>query len=311
VSLRSLDDRWLPTAAQRLRSAVDRSRGAHEQLVERAGRFDLQSLDDRWARGPLRGFRDRPQLALAVAAALLVAGVGTAAVREQAHEPKPQGAQQTDVGPSSDGNVGHTLGPAVGANTEQYVSDARQGLIAAVQKAPGSMHVALVSLTDYRTPEQAAALLNGFAASRAFLRARAGGRDATPLPVEIRGRLLPDLRKAYVETARSRRAAQQSYRSYAETLKGTSKQDQTFRDLYAAFARASGIEAREYAHDCACVYAVVVVASAAQLLTLSARPGVRAVEVAATGVAVGQVQFQPLLPEITGRVPRPSFGGQS
>jgi hypothetical protein len=310
VSLRSLDDRVLPSAALRLRSAVDRSRRARDQLAERAGRFDLQSLDDRWARGPLRGFRDRPQLALAVAAALLAAGVGTAAVREQAREPRPQGAQQ-DVGPSSEGVAGRSLGPAVGANTEQYVRDARQGLIAAVQQAPGSMRVALVSLTDYRTPEQAAALLTGFAVSRAFLRARAGGRDATSLPVEIRGQLLPDLRKAYVETARSRLEAARQYRSYEGIPKGSSKQDQTFRQLYGELARASGIEAREYAHDCACVYSVVVVASAAQLLTLSARPGVRAVEVAAAGVAVAQVQFQPLLPETTGRVPRPSFGGQS
>jgi hypothetical protein len=129
--------------------------------------------------------------------------------------------------------------------------------------------------------------------------------------VEVKGDLLASLKAAYEETARTRKAAQRSYQSYVDALRPESSQDKVYRDLYRSFARSTGIEAEEYARGCACVYAVLVTASPAQLLSLQARPGVRTVQVAAAELTVLQVQVQPLLPEVRGRVPRPSVAGAS
>jgi hypothetical protein len=144
---------------------------------------------------------------------------------------------------------------------------------------------------------------------RVFLRAEAAGKQAGALPVDVKGPLLAAIQKAYRDTARSRLQAQRSFQGYAEALRPKSSQDREFRDLYFAYARSSGIEAREFAHDCACVFAALVLATPAQLLTLNARAGIRVVQVAGAGVTVLQVQAQPLLPEVTGVVPRPSARG--
>ena len=57
------------------------------------------------------------------------------------------------------------------------------------------------------------------------------------------------------------------------------------------------------------MYAVLVTATPVLLLSLNARPGIRAVEVAGRGLGVLQVQVQPLPPEVEGIVPRPTFVG--
>lgn len=312
MSLRQLDERYLPAAAAWLRARVDAVTATVERGREALSRWDATALDDRYAgRRPFTLVRTQPVLALCVVGALLAAGIGAVVVQERGDSGRRTSHAGTE--PPGSGGVpkGAVLGPAVGDSTRDYVRKASAGLVDAVRAAPGATRVALVSLSAYRTPEQADALLSGFTVRRAFLRAKAAGKEAAALPVEVQGPLLPALRHAYAETARSRAAAQKSYQGYVDTLRPDSTQDRAFRDLYAAFARSSGIESRAYAADCACVYAVLVTAPPVLLLSLNARPGVRAVEVAGAGLTVLQVQVQPLLPEVEGVVPRPSFAGLS
>ncbi|HUR13144.1 MAG TPA: hypothetical protein VM097_01495 [Mycobacteriales bacterium] len=312
MSLRQLDERYLPRAAAWLRVRLDTVSTAVQRRRAAAAGWDLVSLDARFAgRKPLSLLRSQPVLALVVVGAVLAGGVGAALVQER-DEPGGTGPRSANE-PPGQGALPHgaVLGPQVGDRTRGYVRESTDGLVDAVRDAPGATRVALVSLSSYRTPEQADALLSGFTVRRAYLRAKAAGKEAAALPVEVAGPLLPALRRAYVETARSRTSAQRSYQGYVDTLRPNSTQDRAFRDLYAAFARSSGIEAREYTRNCACVYAVLVTASPVLLLSLNARPGVRAVEVAARGLSLLQVQVQPLLPEVEGVVPRPTFVGLS
>lgn len=308
MSLRDLDDRVLPGAASRLRRSaetLERSRGRAEEVVRG---LRPQALDARFADAAIVArLRDRPVLAGLAALALLLSGLGAAAVLRPEGDGSvvPGQVAVTDSGGRARASL---LGPGVGVRTDSYERAATQGLVTAVQADPMSPRVALVSLADYRTPAEVGALLAGFEVARVFLRARAAGKAAATLPVDVKGDLLLALERAYADTARNRAAAHRSYQGYVDILTGTSKQDEAFRALYAAFAKASRIEAREYGHDCACVFGLLVTASPAQLLTLRARPGVRVVQVAGAGLTAAFVQVQPLLPEVVGIVPRPGAG---
>jgi len=310
VRLRALDERWLPAAASWLRARLDAAAARRTHLRAVAARWEPEALETRYGgRQPFRLLLAQPALALAVVGAVVVAGVAVAVVEEGRRDEALRAVPTSE--PGSGVQRGAMLGPKVGDRTRDYARRATDGLVDAVKAAPGAPRVALVSLSSYRTPQQIDTLLSGFTVNRAYLRVKAAGKEAAALPVEVRGPLLPSLKKAFVDTARSRAAAQRSYQGYVDMLRPSSTQDRAFRDLYAAFARSSGIEAREYARECACVYAVLVTAAPASLLTLNARVGVRAVEVAAAGLTVLQVQVQPLLPEVEGVVPRPGFAGLS
>jgi hypothetical protein len=312
MTLRDLDDRHLPGAAERLRAWLDRAATRRERARDLATLFEPASLDSRYGGlGPLRVLTARPAVGLVLSALVLTAGVGVAVVQEGSDGSGPSRGSATDFSPQGDLPHGALLGPSVGDGVRTYINDATQGLVDAVRDAPTSPRVALVGFSDYRTPEETAALLAGFTTTRAFLRAKAAGKEAAALPVDIRGDLLKALKTAYASTAKSRKEAQRSYQGYVDTLRPSSTQDRAFRNLYAAFAKASGIEAREYGNDCACVYAVLVTATPQVLLSLHARPGVRVVEIAAKGLTTLQVQVQPLLPEVDGVVPRPGVGGLS
>jgi hypothetical protein len=309
MTLRDLDDRLLPGAAVRLRAAVEalaRQRASSARVLEG---LRPEALDRRFEQVPVVArLRERPVIAGIAALALLVAGLGAAAVVQDDSGSRPVVPAEADAGERPQPGV---LGPATGTPTASYERSAIQGLVTAVQRDPMTSRVALVSFAQYRTPQETAALLSGFTADRVFVRARAAGKEASAQPVDVRGPLLPALERAYADTARNRRSAERSYQGYVDTLDGSSKEDQAFRALYAAFARTSRLEAREFGRGCACVFSALVTATPAQLLTLRARPGVRAVEVADQGLTASLVQVQPLLPEVVGVVPRPGARGTS
>jgi len=309
--LQDLDARHLPRLAAWLRVRVDRYVVLRDRAAEAVEAWEPAALDTRYGgRLPFSLLRGNPTVALTVTGAVLAAGLATAAVKEGATPDETiPGTSASELYPQGDAPEGTVLGPRIGMKVDDYVERSTRALVDAVHASPSGERVALVSMRDYSTPEEARAVLSGFDVRRVFLRAKAAGKQATSLPVDVRGPLLPALQKAYQDTARSRAQAQRSYRGYVETLRPKSTQDRAFRDLYAAFARSSGIEAREYSRDCACVFAALVTATPAQLLTLNARAGIRVVQVAGPGVTVLQVQAQPLLPEVTGVVPKPSVGG--
>jgi len=302
MSLRDLDDRVLPGAATRLRAAVTAGRRARGRVVAAREGLRPEELDRRFPDVVLVArLREQPLLAGLAASAVLLAGLGAAAVVDRQEPREPGVPVAVDVGERPSPGF---LGPAPGERTEAYERAATQGLVRAVQRDPAGPRVALVSLVDYRTPAAAVTLLAGFDVDRVFVRARAAGAQAATLPVDIRGDLALALTRAYADTARNREAAATSYQGYVDTLTGSSRDDKAFRALYASFAASSRAEAEAYRAGCACVLGMLVTASPAQLLTLRARPGVRAVEVAEAGLTASLVQVQPLLPEVVGLVPR-------
>lgn len=302
MRLHDLDDRFVPQAALRLRAAVDAAGRARARLLRTAEELRPDVLDQRFPDVVLVSrLREQPVLAGIAALAVLVAGLGAAAVVDRDHDDRSVVPAGVDVGERPGPG---TLGPATGVRTDVYERAATQSLVKAVQRDPATPRVALVSLAEYRTPKETVALMAGFSVDRVFLRARAAGKQASALPVDVRGTLSSALQRAYADTARNRQAAATSFQGYVDTLTGSSKEDKAFRTLYASFARSSRVEAQEYARGCACVFGMLVTASPAQLLTLRARPGVRAVEVAEKGLTAALVQVQPLLPDIIGVVPR-------
>jgi hypothetical protein len=312
-ALRDLDQRLVPRLAERLARLADGMAARREQArrLQPAGVRSLRDLDDRYTRrGPLALLREVPQLGFVVIAGVFLAGTGTAVSREAANNRRAD--QQTVLAPVTaptelpgEEAGSSTLGPEVGATVPAYLTHAAQGLAAAARSAPTTSRTALVSFTGYETPAQVEAMLSGYQAVRLYLRARAGGKDAAQLPVDVRGgALAATLTKAYAQAAAGRVAAQKAYQGYVDSLEVVTKEDQAFKDLYAAFARSTGVEAREYGRGCACVYAAVVTATPTRLLQLRSRSGVRGLEVAGKGLALPDLQLLPLLPEVTGVVPQ-------
>ncbi len=318
MKLDDLDQRFLPRAAAvvgRWAERIRRGRDKGALVTDGVKGLSPQALDDRFARsGPLGMVRDVPQVGAVVIALVFFAGAGTLLSQESANsraQRDKQASEQVVSGGGGEQVTGRdSLGPEVGDTTVAYEAAATRTLREASKKGGKDARVALVSLTGYQTPAQAKALFQGVTVSRVYLRAKAAGREAAQLPIDIKGDLLGDLKKAYDATARGRVAAQKSYQGYVDTLTVTTKEEQAFKDLYASFAKATGVEAKAYRSSCACVFAVVVKASPAKLLALRSVRGVRMIEVAAPTQALADVQVYPLLPEIKGVVPKIQAGGE-
>lgn len=314
MKLDDLDGRYVARAADRVGKAARRLAERRERTTAAVHAVDVRSLrtlDSRYAaRGPLALVREVPQLGFVAIGALLFAG--SAAVVDQTGaqnraSARASAAQQVVVAPgSSDGGVQlpgrSSLGPDVGDSTNTYQNAAVVSLREAVKDK--GRRVALVSLTTYLTPAQASTSFAGIDVTRVYLRARAAGKEAVQLPVDIKGSLRADLTKQYAALVPLRRAAEKSYQGYVDTLTVTTKEEASFKELYAQFARSSAVEAHEYATGCACVFAVVVFATPAQLVALGGKPGVRIVDAAGKGLKTADLEIRPLLPEIHGIVPK-------
>lgn len=304
--LRDLDARVVPRAAARLRAAVDRA-GARRRAVREGARAvvapsgPLGRLDDRFARrGPLRLVRDVPQVGLGVALAVLLAGAGVALARN-------------GDGPSSPGTTRaapevRVLGPAVGAEVEDYLVTSRARAAALSQAQPEAEHVALVSLGEYRTPDDVADLLVGVEVERAFLRVPSD-TPGEVLTSDVED-LVGDLRALYAATAERKAEDQREFVRLARSLGAATEEQRQVRDFYELSAQIAGREATAYRTGCACVFAAVVRGTADALAELPALTGVRGVELAPRGVALEELRVQPLDPRQTGRVeagavPRP------
>lgn len=314
--LRGLDERLVPLAAARVArwrsglaalshrlSARSRRRGE----LRAPGVRGLRQLDERYATsGPLALFREVPQLGFVVIGLVFLAGAGTAVSREAAHNRQTQQVSDPLPGssgalPGAEGEVSSTLGPAVGDAVQAYLRKAATTVAQAASE--GGDRVALVSFRSYLTPGQVKGLLGGYSVQRVYLRSRPGGKDAAQLPVNVTGDLGKALKKAYADAARGRAVAHKAYQMYVNTLTVVSKEDQAFKDLYAAFAASTEREARDYSSSCPCVYAAVVLGSPRSLAALAKKAGARAVEAASKGQSLSGLEVLPLLPEVRGVVP--------
>jgi len=305
--LSRLDQQGIPLAARKVRRWADRIAVQRTKLQgqrERLRAVRPADLDARYAAtGPLAVVRDLPQVGFVVIALVLMAGAGTAIIRQE----PPRPAASTGLpGVEPSAAPGLRLGPEVGEVTADYERFARAGLVQAAKDQPTTRLHALVTFRGYRTPAQLQTDLGGFPVKRVYLRAGVAGEEAGPVPYDIRGELGAGLRRAYRATAMSRLALRRTYLAYV----ATTKNDKAFQDDYQRYADSAGREVTAYQKGCACVFSAIVEAPASVLLTLQGRAVIRAVEVAGTGVPLTQLLVQPLLPETKGVVVKSPLVGE-
>ncbi len=300
--LRDLDDRIVPRLAVRLRSVVEAARARRASMASgarrlvpappqalpagRAGR--LQRLDDRYARGPLALVREVPAIGFVVIAAVFLAGSGVALARSGDDRRPDAGAGQQQS---------RVLGPDPGASVPDYVALAAEGAAAASAARPEALRVALVSLSEYRRPQDVLDLLTGLEVQRAYLKVPSSDPSEV-LSADVED-LVGDLEQLYAATATRKATDQAEFLALARTIDPANDEQRRFKEFYELSARLAGREATAYRTGCACLFSVVVRGPARVLAALPALQGVRAVEVAPQGVPLDELRIRPLGPEQT------------
>lgn len=271
--------------------------------MKRSGPGRLARLDDRFASsGPLGLVREVPPLGLLVVAAVFAAGSGAAL---SMRDPVSGAARAQEQ--EQDGGLPLSLGPEVGSTVEDHLAAARALALTAAARDPRAEHLALVSLTDERSPGEAQQLVKEGSVStrRVYLRAPVSGKGAELVPVDTSKSLVAELPRVFADTARRKTAEQREFVALAASIESTGPEEADFKAFYEAVARTAGEEAAGYQGPCACVLALVVEGTAAQLVELATRPGVRGVELAAEGAELDELLIDPVPPEVTGTVQAP------
>lgn len=307
MSLSDLDAKVVPRLAAGLRSLLDgvsaRVARARRPARARPGAL-LRRLDDRFAgSGPLALLRDVPQLGVLLVSAVFLTGAGVALARSS---PEPVAGRG-----SVEDTRSLSLGPPAGADVDEHFAAAGERLTALSDASPDDELVALVSLREQLTPEQAVALVGaaGLQVRRAYVRAPVGG-TAEVLPVEVVGDVAGRLGALFSETAAQRAEEQRTLLELAASIPdGAGATDAIFRQQYVADARSRGEEAAAYRTACACVLALVVEGPARELAGLPTMPPVRGVEPARRGADLTALDVAPLPPEVTGTRPAPPVLG--
>lgn len=260
----------------------------------------LRDLDDRFASsGPLGLVRDVPQLGLLVVVVVFLSGVLVARSNDEAQSSRLRGDAGAPV----------MLGPPVGSGIEEYFTAVRERTAAVADSDAKGRFVALVSLSDERTPAQAQQLVvqNDLAVRRIYLRAPDGGELSEVLPVDTPSEdVVGAARQAYEQTARRKRDEQRELISLAQSIEPTTDEEAGFKTFYEQAARTAEAEAAAYGSGCTCVFALVVQAPAARLAALTTMPGVRGVELAPRGAKLSDLEVLPLPPDATGVVEPPA-----
>lgn len=316
MGLRDLDDRLVPRAAVWLRStlddAADRRGRVRALLLQRwQALLDpsrpgvLRRLDDRYAsRGPLHLLRDVPQLGVLVVAAVFLAGAGIALARQAPESVRErQLVEQEEALPL-------TLGVQPGQDVDTHLGQARERAVELAREAPTAQHLALLSVRDELTAEQAGSLTteSELGVRKVYVRAPVAG-DAELLEVDPGDDVVATLTDLFAQTARRKGEEQREFLTLARSITSVSEEDKQFKASYEAAARTAGLEAAAFRTGCACVLAVVVEGPAAQLAELGSLPLLRGVEVAPRGAELTSLEITPLAPETTGTVPEPVVGG--
>lgn len=307
MGLRDLDERLVPRLAVWLRgvldAATDRRSAARAALLARwrqlldPGRPGLlRRLDDRFASsGPLQLLRDVPQLGVLLVAAVFLTGAGVALARSGPDQVRErQLAEREEALPLG-------LGAPVGADVEDHLENARERAVELARETPDARYLALVSVRDELTAQQAGSLVaeSGLEVRRVYVRAPVPG-EAETLEVEPGDDVVQTLTALFAETARRKADEQREFLSLAQSIEPVSDEEREFKQSYEDAARTAGQEAAAYRTGCACVLAVVVQGEAGELAELLSLPVVRGVEVAPRGAELTALDIVPLSPDRTG-----------
>jgi hypothetical protein len=194
------------------------------------------------------------------------------------------------------------IGVTAGESIADYIARAESDLTTQVQAHPagdGVRIVALVSFSQYVTAAQVPALIAGAEAVRAFTHVHLP--DATTKVHDVPAHTLPgDIENAMRDQAGEIAKQARNDSDYAAATVPDTDERKRLRSQYLAQSSAEAAEAGAYHSLCACVFAVVVVATPADLATMTDRRGIRVIDPAPTLRAVPSPQnaiFAPPRPE--------------
>jgi hypothetical protein len=191
------------------------------------------------------------------------------------------------------------VGVHEGFSIPMYIEANHARLAALVAADPQRVAYALVSLRDYFAPAEVAVMFAGITSVTAFARVPLPGKQ-TEL-VDLAAVRLPADLVAGMAALADRKVADADY---YDRLAQAEPQG-TLRGIYRSNADLSRAEADAYRSGCACVFALVVRASASALAALETAANVRTVDVEPELTDPGQAVFSPPLPEQTDRATPP------
>lgn len=194
-----------------------------------------------------------------------------------------------------DGEV-TTVAPPRQGELASYLRERRQALAAA---DGDEERIAVVSLGDYLTGEEAAAVLEGVEVLE--LRLRVPAEEQDPFAAEVGDEAIPDVVAAAVRDVRDEVASEEE--QIRELLESGTVDDPEYEEFYRAeLDRLAAIRSL-IDSGAATVYGAVVRGTVADLRAVAARDGVRLVDPAPGGVDPDASVFEAILPERGDRPP--------
>jgi hypothetical protein len=184
----------------------------------------------------------------------------------------------------------------------RYIEASRAELAALTARDPQGPLYALVSFGRYLTPaevQSVAASVPGLVTVRGYARVPLSHRQTERVNLAA-GRVPEDLLADMTIAASRKDVDAQTYSGLAET-----EADPQLRAIYRSNADVSQAEADRYRAGCACVFAMLVRASALTLTTLARHADVRAVDPAPEVVETTGAVWAAPLPEQVDRVEPP------
>ncbi|MBV9096902.1 MAG: hypothetical protein JO079_02490 [Frankiaceae bacterium] len=294
MSLRSLDESWLPRLARRAhhwRRRTYHAAGAVGGPRSPAG----------------HAARTEPALAGSIAAvviaALLVAIFGP-------HDPYDHDGGFDTSGGGSIAPPQQTLGPQPGASVSTYLTSAAFDLRHFFEVSRGKPGYALVSLKRYVTPAEAARVLGTISVTRAYVRVPNRTLPTSIYPVSLLGNF-ENLAQGMQSQSRFAGLNAKTYAQIVAGFKPKTDREKQERLIYGKLANAARFESVALAtpQTCGCVFALLVHADYLHLLLLTQLPDVRAVDPAPPAITLDQLSVLPLRPDFTTVVPRPGVFG--
>ncbi|WP_018810898.1 hypothetical protein [Salinispora pacifica] len=190
------------------------------------------------------------------------------------------------------------VGVAAGESIPGYLQDATDDLAAlpTAVPSPASGTFALVSLSAYLTPDQAANVLGDVPVAAVIGRVPLPERQPEVVRIDVPG-LPKDVITAMADLAARKEREAGDYRSRAAAVTDERPEQREQRELYLSAAQMAEAEATAYRGGCACVYAAVVRAEPVELRQVASQPDVRVVDPAPEVRRLDRTVFTPPLPE--------------
>lgn len=191
------------------------------------------------------------------------------------------------------------VGATEGQSIPGYVRSSRERLDAllaapATEGAPAETY-ALVTFSDYLSPDRLAPVLDGVSVSEVFGRVPLPGAQTQIVRIPA-FRIPADVVAGMDQVADRKDAEARDYESRRAGL-GDDEGHRELRELYDSGVRIAAAEAAAYRSHCACLYAAVVRATPARLDEVARRANVRAVDPAPELRRLERAVFLPPLPE--------------